>query len=820
MRKWLRIIFITSGIVIALLLLLFLGMTWYIHANKEDFLKQIAAQVNERISGTISIQDMESSVWRSFPNVSIGLKKVVLQDSTWQYHHHALLDVNYIYVKVNTLSLLRKHVAISDITLQDGTVFLYTDTSGYSNTYVLRASGGNRHSGYRDAEIKQLLLRNIYFVIDNRQKFKLFQLDIKQLDGKILVSDSSIALTMTSDILSKSFAFNTNKGSYLQGKRLQLNLTVSYNKRTKLLQIPEQEIKIDGHPVMIAGQFGFSEKPPPFQLKITANQVLLKEAASWLSPVISAKLTNITLTKPLDAFADIAGYLKFRDTPHVVVNWKTTGNVLGSPIGEWKNCSFTGRFNNEVLPGKSHNDENSAVNIFGLSAVWAGVTLKADTIRVVNLKQPLLHGHFRAAFPLTNLNDGDNDGPLVFKGGSANADLYYTGPLQKGDNTPSALQGVVNVQQGTFIYQPRNLSFHNASATLRFTGEDLLLENVRVQSQHSILQMDGMVKNLLNLYFTTPDKIQISWNIRSQLVDLNEFIGFLAPRLQVESSRSRQRARMGRVSRQLDVVLASSNVKMQVLLDKVIFQRFVAQQVKASLDLTNTDILLNQISLQHAGGSIEMTGTIHQQGINNLFNIQAGINNVNISQLFYAFDNFGLTSLTSKNLRGTVSAKVNMKGNVLDNGILAKHSLYGNISCNLRNGALVNFGPLIDISNFAFRKRRLDSITIEDLSTTFQVDGNKITIPPMRIASSAVNIDVYGVYGIDGGTNINMDIPLRNPAKDSAVKDRTERRKRSNKGVIVHLHATSDKDGKMKIQLGKGKHEDRGADSTYLPTNL
>ena len=809
MRKWLRIILITGGILVALLVLLFLGMTWYIHANKATFLKQITSQLNDRLNGTITIADMESSLLKSFPNVSIGLKKVVLQDSLWQQHHHALMDVDYIFVRVNTPSLLRKHVDVNEITLQDGSIYLYTDTSGYSNTYVLQGKSAEKkkNGGSKDANVSQLTFRNINFVIDNRQKFKLFNLDIQKLDGKLNTGDSSIQFTMMSDILSKSFAFNTNKGSYLKDKKLQLNISVIFNKHTKLLTIPQQEIRIDNHPVLITGQFGFGEKPPPFQLKINANQVLLKDAASWLSPNISTKLSSISLTKPLDAEANLDGHMKYRDTPKVLITWKTTNNVLVSTMGEWTNCNFTGRFNNEVLPGHGHNDENSAVNIFQLSATLAGIPLKADTIRVVNLKQPLLHGHFRSAFPLTNLNSAGEDAPLQFKSGNANADLFYTGPVLQDDKTPSSLQGVVEVQQGAFAYVPRNLAFHNANATLRFTGQDLLLENIRVQTDKSSLQMDGMVKNLLNLYFTTPEKIELTWNIRSQLVDLNEFKSFLGQRQKAKPSKSRQKAKMSRVSQQLDVVLASSNVKMQVLLDKVIYQRFTAQNVKAAMELTNEDILLKQIALQHAGGNIQLGGLMHQQGNNNNFTMNATVNNVHISQLFYAFNNFGLSSLKSDNLKGNVSAKVNLKGNILDNGSLAKNSLYGTVNFNLKNGALINFGPLADIGNFAFRKRHLDSITFETLSNTFQVQGNKVLIPPMQIASSAINIDVNGVYGINGGTNINLDIPLRNPAKDSAITDREEKRKRRRKGIVIHLRAVSEKDGKVKIKLGKGDSE-------------
>ncbi len=788
----------------ALMLVLLLCAAWYIHANKAAFLAQITTQANERINGQLTIEDMEPSLIRSFPNISIALKKVVLRDSLYAQHQQPLLDVDYIFVRVNTWSLLRKHVDVKEITLQDGAIRLFTDSTGYSNTYVLqRKENAPKKTPGRQADFRKIILDHIRFVIDNRQKLKLFDLEIKSLEGKVQSFDSSLAIHLNTNILSHSFAFNTSKGSYLKGKVMDMRLDVTFNKHSRVLDIPQQEIRIDGKPVKIKGDFVFATQPPAFHLLINVNQVLLSEAASWLSPNISSKLNTIGLGAPLDAEAELNGHMKYRDTPHVVVTWKTANNVLTTSMGEWTDCSFTGRFNNEVIPTAGHNDENSAVNIFNLSAKLSGVNIKADTIRVVNLKQPLLRGHFRSQFPLTDLN-ASQDMPLQFSEGNANVDLYYTGPVLKDDQTPSSLRGIAQVSKSNFVYLPRELSFHDCSATLRFTGQDLLLENIRLQTGHSNLQMDGKVKDILHFYFSAPEKIVIDWNIRSEQIDLNEFKSFLAPRKKGKAAVAARKARMGKVSQQLDQMLAASNVNMQVLLNKLVYKHFTAQQVKASLLLTQTDILLNQISLQHAGGSLQVKGNVHQQGNNNIFKLNANMNNVSISQLFYAFDNFGMEALSSKNLRGTVSAKADLKGNVLDNGALAKHSLSGSVSFNLKQGALLHFGPLEDIGQFVFRRRHLDSITFENLSNTFRIDGSKIFIPPMTIASSAVNIDMQGVYGLNGGTNISLDIPLRNPQKDADITDKEEKRRRSRKGIIIHLHAVSEKDGKVKIKLGKG----------------
>ena len=64
----------------------------------------------------------------------------------------------------------------------------------------------------------------------------------------------------------------------------------------------------------------------------------------------------------------------------------------------------------------------------------------------------------------------------------------------------------------------------------------------------------------------------------------------------------------------------------------------------------------------------------------------------------------------------------------------------------------------------------------------------------MQISSSAIIMDVCGVYGMPKGTDIYMDVPLRNPEKVA----------KRGKGIVLHLRATDDnKEGTVKIKLGK-----------------
>jgi len=70
----------------------------------------------------------------------------------------------------------------------------------------------------------------------------------------------------------------------------------------------------------------------------------------------------------------------------------------------------------------------------------------------------------------------------------------------------------------------------------------------------------------------------------------------------------------------------------------------------------------------------------------------------------------------------------------------------------------------------------------------------------LYIESSAINMKVAGVYATGStGTDINVDIPLRNPGKDELIDNTELRQERNMKGITLHLKAKSGDDGKVKI---------------------
>ena len=808
MPRWLRIMLISAGSLLVLVIVLWLVLALIIRSRKASILADISQQLSERLNGDLTIKDMEPSLVRSFPQISVTLKDVTLKDSLFDRHGHALLQLKEVYVKVNTFALIRKRVSIREVSLENGDIYLYTDSLGYSNGYLLKGREKKDTSAAKKPTpvIAEFSLENIRFTLENQQKLKYFKFDVKRLEGRMHATDSGWQARIDPEILIQDMQFNTTKGSYAKNKTLTGPLDLTFISYNKMLRIAQQTLRFDQQPVLLEGAFIFSEAPPAFRLNIKAAGIPFKFASTLVTPNITAKLSPIDFEKPLDVEAEIRGHMKFRDTPYVRVAWLVRDNRLTGANLALDKVNFDGAFLNELVPGQGHNDANSRLSVYRFSADYESIPVTADTIRVINLQKPLLTGRFRSNFPLTRLTNALDPHLFEFTSGKAALDLQYAGSWDAKDTVGGALEGTVSISDGAFTYVPRNLAVSDCHATLAFTQGHLYLRGIRAQSGASRVEMDGSILNILNLYFSAPEKIVLNWNVRSPLINLNEFQSFFGRRAKHKShAQARQQKHMrARFVRQLDTMLEASSVHMQVAVDRVRYRKFNASNVRADVQMGQDGVRFNKVGLNAVGGQMQLSGAILQQPKGDRFNLDADIRQVQVDQLFYAFENFGQDGITAQNLRGVFSAKAKLTGGMKEDISIQPHSMNGSVSFNLNRGALLDFKPLVNVGKFIFRKRDMSNISFDNIRNTLDIRGNKIYIHPMLIASSVLNIEVEGTYGIPKGTDIKLKVPLRNPKKDELVTDADELRKRRKSGIVVNLHAVDGDDGKVKLKLGKG----------------
>ena len=800
MRRWIRITLKVVGALFVLLLIIWLGVAAYIQLNKQYILKTVTNQLNDELSGRLTIEKMEPALIQGFPGISVSLKNVLLRDSLWNEHRHDLLKADEVYISIDAISVIIGSPTIKNITVNNGNIYLFTDSNGYSNTslFKVKPSSDKSKSG-NGKKLNRLNLNDVTAVYENKMQSKLFNLYINNFNGKITYKNNGWSANAKLNALVSNLAFNTDRGSFLTNKTIAFDLGLLFNNKKKILSIPKQEIRINDNSIKLGGNFSFDETVTDFNLDIDAKSITLKEASELLPRVIAKKLDRYILVNPVSVQAEIKGKLKHEKDPLVKVYWQTKDNVIKYNNETITNSNFAGYFTNQLKKELKRTDSNSVISFYQMKGTWMDIPFNADSIIINNLTKPVLAGKFVSNFPLSKLNPIIGEQTFSFKDGTAQLNISYQAPFNQKTYTNRFITGSIKIKNAAATYKPRNLPIKNVRLNLDFKGQDLYVNDMQLESGSNKLRMNGSVKNVTNFYYTNPSKILLDWNISSQQLNLSEFLAFLGKR---KSSNPSPKS-LNSISRQLDKMLDEASVHMRMKVNRVLYKKFIAENVISNIVLKQSGIEIKNVSLKHAGGSLKISGNINQGGSVNKMAVRTEIVKANIQQLFYAFNNFGQTGITDKNISGTFSALVNASGSIKNDGTVVPRSIKGTVDFNLRNGALINFEPIQKVGSFAFPNRNFKNITFENLKNTLTITGNSVIIPPMQISSSVINIFLEGVYGFTSGTNIALQVPLRNPKRDSMIVDRVEKDRRAKKGIVINLHTVEGPDGKVKFKLGK-----------------
>lgn len=797
--RLLRIAARILGALVLLVVLAWVALTWYISSHKKELLHTITEQLSERTGGNLAIRDMQPSFWKSFPNVSVRLTDVTLRDSMYRQHGHSLLDAKDLFVKLNSLSLLGGRTEIKKITAAHGKVFIFTDSNGYSNAYLFKSKKEVKDTSDKKKStiVEAFGLEDIDLQMVHAIKHKLFHVLVRRLDGETEFAKGRYRVHLSTKAHVDQFCFNVIRGSFIKDQDLDIDIAITYNPKEKKLYVPEQEIKIGGTPLKITTIFDFSNTPSVFSMRLRSEKIKYKTAVSWQSNNIQKKLDAYDFNDPVAVDAQISGAMAYRSVPAIRVSYLINKNVLITKMGNVDDVSFTGFYFNETTPGIGHGDDNSQMQFRNVRGTYKSIPFTMDTLNVTNLLAPFLNARIRSSFPLAALNEAADVSAFTFKDGRAEADLHYVGGVLPQDTTPYTINGYVKVTEGALDYGPRALNFNQVRALIVFQQDDLSFRDVHLRSKSSSITMEGEALNFLQLYFKDPGKIVLAWRAKSPQIDLNDFTSFVGKRASGPKPVKPAAAR-NRIGTQLDKVLDESSIRIDATVDRLIYKNFLATGVSAHAALASSGIIIEKASLKNAGGTITVTGVINQDAQNNPFELKADLDKVNVAELFKGFDNFGQDAITSKNIRGRLTAQADVAGKMTEGAKLLPYSMNGKVNFRLEDGVLDHFAPLEKIGKLVFKKRNLEHVTFKDINNTLAIDGGRINIPPMTIESSAVNMHVAGDYVLPKGTDIAIAVPLRNPEKEEASTIFGKLMRKSG-GIVVNLRARDEDGNGVKI---------------------
>ena len=291
-------------------------------------------------------------------------------------------------------------------------------------------------------------------------------------------------------------------------------------------------------------------------------------------------------------------------------------------------------------------------------------------------------------FKLDLMNSYLKENELSFRGETGKIDLAYSGSFEKHYDSSRLLTGSITLADAYLHYAPRNLEFAPVSGVIHFTGKDMTIDNLVLHSGSSDLTMNGKVKSIFYFINQRNEKYSLDWTITSNRLNLDDFNNFLRPQAKPAETEIKTSAPARTVSDFISE-LTRSNFNISLKAGQVIYKKFVVDSLQAAVTLKENGVHFRNVVLKNGKGSMFLQGFLQNDINSNSFALETQMNNINVSNLFYVFDNFGLTSLTHKNISGSLTAHINMEGNLTPNAQLIKDDFKSSIQFNIQNGQLL-----------------------------------------------------------------------------------------------------------------------------------
>jgi AsmA-like C-terminal region len=382
LKKLLR--FILIPIVVLLLLV---GIAAGILYSQQQRLVELAVkELNKQLPGQLAVGASEISLFQNYPYISIALSKVQFYPNK-QPGARPIYEAERLYVGFSLPDVLRQKYRVKALALKNGHLDLVQEDDGQLN--IVEASrmtadttaGAPKTSAGLDLDIRKLVLKNMTISYQDNRKGQHLVTHIDRIQASFRDDDRQVDANLTGTML----VDYTGPGdsTLFRHKHVETDIRLSYEKATKMLSLPEGQLKLEQSVFNISGtadllhdnmvNFTFSGDKPDFrQLFAFAPESLAKQLQH------------------------------FRYDGHLSFEGKIKGNVGGGrqPLIElFFNCSSAWLHNTEA---KKNLD---SLAFKGYYTNGPGHCLQTSELRLLDMNARPGKGLFRGNFVMRDFTD-------------------------------------------------------------------------------------------------------------------------------------------------------------------------------------------------------------------------------------------------------------------------------------------------------------------------------------------------------------------------------------------------------------------------------
>ena len=152
---------------------------------------------------------------------------------------------------------------------------------------------------------------------------------------------------------------------------------------------------------------------------------------------------------------------------------------------------------------------------------------------------------------------------------------------------------------------------------------------------------------------------------------------------------------------------------------------------------------------------IKINGTVDDRFV---ISCRANANGINISKLFYEFENFDQNFISDHHLKGNADATMALNTSLHPDLQVNYDDLHIKTNITVKDGELNNMKPLMAMQEHIKENKNLENVRFSTITNQIEIKGRQVIIPNMAISTSAMNIDISGHHGFDNKIDYHLKL--------------------------------------------------------------
>lgn len=786
-----RILLVLTTILVVPILIAFFAITFY----KKELTELLITQAKTTYGLNIKIEDTKVSLFENWPNATIELTNVSACSDLCAKSAPPIFQAQSISVSFNLIKLLNKTFVVNSVSLHHGAISLLKDKNGNTNYKLIESTDTAKKGGGVQFNLHKINVTDIKLDFKNEERDKHIGILFRRNTIRVNSEGKLVNANITGNLKIEELLFKPSKGPFLKNAEaiVYLNTTIYLSHKSFFVDETSYAI-IDEEKYSLVSFVQLNEEKK-LTLKINVPAADFKKGVRLMNTKIRHDLAKITVTNPVAIQATIIAPIGKSADPELYISMSGKNNniTIGNTSIPYNQVSFTGYLRSMGDKGQTTDLTNGAVVFNDIKGFVYDHPFTAN-VSIDDLKDPKIK--IKADINIQGSKVKFKPGTDFILDGVCLANVDYSGDiahLNSNEFLNAPQQLIINVGFKNFSYrtatdQPAYVINGNAEGL----NKNISFKGLKLETVGGNFTIDGSATDFVPYVFGKQNGFSANIQAFTNFMDLTPLI---AKSFNSDSKSSEP----PKVSKQdmKDAMEGAFHFAIGMKAQKLVIRNLIATDAYAEMNYANKTIEITKLDMKACNGTLAATGKLR-----NFTTLQANLNikNMEVRTMFEQFEDFGQKTISSKKLQGTISLTAMMKGRLNEKFQLQAPDLEGEVQLKLKDGHLLDFEPLQNISTY-FRNRDFKDITFSEINQTFKIKGTEMNIQNLEIASSVLNLYIDGIYSFQGETDLNLRIPFNNLKKRD--KDYTPKAMgkegRNAKALLLNAHGMPNK---IKISLG------------------